>query len=96
VNCRKNVRPEVAKFFDGVFLCGNCCAIAERVESRLSNELKMLQLLLREAIRVAACEQKLHLSDTGLAPDASKKEVLEAIVQLAERKEARKKEGSGA
>lgn len=90
VNCRKAVSATAAKFFDGVFLCENCHAIAHRIEERLGNELKMMQLMLHEAIRVACCEQKLHLSERGVTDGASKKDVLEAIVTLAERKQARK------
>lgn len=90
MNCREAVTQENAKFFDGVFLCPNCHAIAMRVEERLGTELRMMQIMLHEAIRVSCCEGKLHLANTGIAPDASKKDVLEAIVQLAEQKEARK------
>jgi hypothetical protein len=96
VNCRQKVGQVNAKFFDGVFLCPSCHGVALRVEERLTSELKMLLVMLREAIRVAACDGKLHLSDTGIAPEASKKDVLEAVLQLTERKEARKKVVPGA
>lgn len=94
VNCRKAVGQKDAKFFDGVFLCPNCEAIARRVEERLGNELRMMQTMLHESIRVACCEGRLHLSESVATKDVSKKEVLEAIVQLSAMKEVRK-QGEG-
>jgi hypothetical protein len=90
VNCRQTVGQKDAKFFDGVFLCPNCHAIAQRVEDRLSSELKMMHVMLHESIRVACCEGRLHLSSQTIGPDASKKDVLEAIIQLTSLKQARK------
>ncbi len=86
VNCNQPVQQQDAKFFHGVFVCGTCHIMAERLYSRANQELKNLLLMLQESIRIALIESRLQFRE-GVDVSLSKKEVLEAIVQLQEMKE---------
>jgi hypothetical protein len=88
LNCQKPVQAAEAKIFAGTFVCPVCFAIATRMEDRLNGELKRLLLMTREAIRISIVERKLALGPADAARDLSKKEVLEAIIQLQDRAEA--------
>lgn len=86
VNCKQPVEPQDAKFFHSVFICGTCHTMAERLYSRASQELKNLLLMLQESIRISLIEGRLQFRE-GIDMGLSKKEVLEAIVQLQEMKD---------
>jgi hypothetical protein len=83
LNCQKETDSSAAKIFAGCYVCPTCYEIAARMEARISGELKRMQTMLREAIRVSIVERRLVLGPNDAAsPDLSKKEVLEAIIQL--------------
>jgi hypothetical protein len=83
LNCQKQVEATAAKIFAGCYVCPTCFEIASRMEARLEGELKRMLVMLREAIRVSIVERRLVLGPNDAAsPDLSKKEVLEAIIQL--------------
>lgn len=84
MNCKEGVGPDEGRLFAEVFVCTTCFAMAERVHSRCLQELKMLQMVLREAIRVALVEGRLQFP-TGPDVEVSKRDVLQAILQLTEK-----------
>jgi hypothetical protein len=88
LNCQKPVQATEARIFAGTFVCPACFAIATRMEARLTSELKRLLLMTREAIRISIVERRLVLGPADEARDLSKKEVLEAIIQLQDRADA--------
>jgi len=88
MNCQKPVEPSSAKTFAGVFVCPVCFLTAERLEQRATQELKALLTMQREAIRIALIERRLVLGPAEPLRDLSKKEVLEQVLQLAEKANA--------
>lgn len=90
VSCKQLTPQNSAEFFDGVLLCKSCHDVAKRIEERCTKELKMMMVMLHEAIRNAACEGKLHLQELPDIREPSKKDVLESIVQLAHRRKEKK------
>jgi len=87
LNCNAEVPADQGQFFAAVFVCASCFSMASRLHERSMHELQMLQTMLREAIRLSLLEGRLRLSG---APDqeVSKRDVLRAIVQLAEDRNA--------
>lgn len=89
LNCKCAVEPNDAKIFNGAFVCPTCNTMAERLYARSRQELTDLLVMLKEGIRIAIIEGRLQFRE-GAEGDASKKEVLEAIVRLQEMSDARK------
>ena len=94
LNCKKPVAPAEAKTYAGVFVCPDCFATAERLEQRGSEQLKWLLTVQREAIRLALIDGRLHLGPTDLAEGPSKREVLEQVLNLAEKVHASSSPGT--
>jgi hypothetical protein len=88
-NCHKDVAPEDAKIYSAVFVCPDCNTIALRFEERIMKELKSLQLIARESIRIALVKGELILGKANPVQDLSKKEVLESIIKMSEAKDVR-------
>jgi hypothetical protein len=82
LNCQKQVGANAGKIFAGCFVCPTCFEVASRMETRLEGELKRMLVMLRESIRIAIVERRLVLGPADAARDLSKKEVLEAIIEL--------------
>lgn len=82
LNCQKQVAQTEAKIFAACYVCPTCFEIATRIESRLTAELQRMLHMLREEIRISIVERRLVLGPADAARDLSKKEVLEAIIQL--------------
>lgn len=89
MNCKQPVGENEAKFFHGTFVCGTCFTIAERFYSRAHKELNDLLVMLKEGLRLAIIDGRLQFKE-GSGVELSKREVLEAIVQLQEMNDARK------
>ena len=93
LNCKAKVEPDVAKFFEGVFVCATCAELAERFYARGKKELQQLLVMQKEAIRIALVEGTFHF---GSEPDqdVTKTDLLRAIVQLEEvRRATRRRAG---
>lgn len=90
-NCHKDVAPEDAKIYAAVFVCPDCNTIAMRFEERIMKELKNLQLIARESIRIALVKGELILGKANPLQDLSKKEVLESIIKMSEAKDVHDK-----
>ena len=90
-NCHKDVAPEDAKIYSAVFVCPDCNTIAMRFEERIMKELRSLQLIARESIRIALVKGELILGKSNPVQDLSKKEVLESIIKMSEAKDAHDK-----
>ena len=86
LNCGKGVKPEEAKLFAEVFLCSACYTQAEHFWLRLDRELRSLLVLAKDAIRVSLLQGKFSFPESG-PREVSKREVLEAILTMEERKE---------
>ena len=95
LNCKKDVTPDVAKIYSGVFLCPDCFFVASRFEERITSELKSLLLIAREAIRIAAVKGELRFSPAESMADLSKKEVLESILKMSEMKDVHDRTARG-
>jgi hypothetical protein len=88
LNCQTPTQPDAAKLFAEVFVCPRCYELAERAEQRCVADLRRLQLMVREAIRVALVEGKLHPGVASLE-ELPKAELLREIVRLSEKKDGR-------
>jgi len=88
MNCHASVSPDTAKFFGATFVCPSCYKLADALFRRGNKELKKLQALLHETIRIALTEGRLHLED-GEIENASLQKVMTTIVQLESKKPCR-------
>lgn len=87
LNCKCEVGSDEAKIYAQVFLCPDCFRIAERLHQRGEQELKMMMLVLKESIRVAALRGELQFR--GMQPeDIPKEDLVSHLARLAA--EARK------
>lgn len=86
MNCRTPVQEKNGKVFAEVFVCPTCYTMAEHLHTRCEGELKRLLLLLRESIRVALVEGKLHYGPARPLEEVPKAELLKMIVELTEKK----------
>jgi recombinational DNA repair protein (RecF pathway) len=83
LNCQKPVDPTQAKIFAATFVCPTCFAVAARLKERLVEQLKYMVTALDETIRLAIIDHKLlSLIPTDSERATTKKEVLEAILQM--------------
>lgn len=89
LNCQKMVGGSDALIFEGVYCCPSCHAVASRALTRLEAELRSLLVLARESIRVSLIERRLHLPDKP-EEDISKTDLLQAIVELQQKRSQRK------
>lgn len=90
-NCKKPVAEPDVRWFGGgdsaaIFTCVECHELAQRVYARSHRVLTQLQTVLKESIRNALQDGKLHLGEVENVDTISKKELLEAIVRLQENK----------
>lgn len=93
VNCGADVNPDEAKFFGQIFVCPTCHSIAERLYTQGEKELKMLLLILHEAIRLSIVHKKLQFSPQQL-DDMKREDLLGHLQELAKEVRGQKKEGS--
>lgn len=89
LNCKADVTPDKAKLFAGVFVCETCHAMAERMYKRSEKELRDLQTMLLEGIRIALVEGRLQFAEDQ-NQELPKEDVLKAIVELQTLRDARK------
>ena len=87
LSCKEEVNPAEAKLFAQVLLCPLCFVIAERLYKKGESELRMMLLVLKESIRVAALKGELGFSLQNL-DDMDKQDLLTHQHELAT--EARK------
>lgn len=86
MNCKKEVLAAEAKLFAQVFVCPDCFTQAEHFWLRLDMELRYLQTMAKESIRLALVEGKFSFPE-GVASDISKRDVLQAIIEMHEARE---------
>lgn len=89
LNCKQPMRPEEAKLFAEVFVCPSCYAMAEHFWQRLTKELRQLQVMAKESIRVCLLEGKFHFPEGAAAQEVSKRAVLESILAMEEARTAK-------
>lgn len=83
-NCKKDA-GEQGKIFAEVYVCEDCYAQATHFYMRLEKELKHLQLMAKEAIRISLLEGTFRFPE-GTGSDTSKQAVLERIISMEERR----------
>jgi hypothetical protein len=88
-NCRKEL-TDTGKIYAEVLVCGDCFFIASRFEERILKELKALQLVAREAIRIGLVQHQLAFGQADPMRDLSKKEVLEQMLKMMEMRDAKR------
>jgi hypothetical protein len=89
-NCKKDVASDAGRIYAEVFVCGDCFFIASRFEERILKELKALQLVAREAIRIGLVQHQLSFGKADPMKDLSKKEVLEQMLKMMEMRDAKR------
>ena len=82
LSCKKDTAPDRAKVFAEVFLCPDCYLIAERLYRRGESELRMMLLVLKESIRLAALKGELQFN-FGQLEDIPKEDLLSHLAKLA-------------
>lgn len=91
MNCKADVQQGAGKFFAEVFVCESCQTLAQHFHERLERELKHLLVMAKESIRVALVQGKFIFPEAPVG-EPSKREVLESILQMNERRERTTKE----
>lgn len=82
LNCKRPVEASKAKMFDKVFVCETCYEMADRTYQRINMELKQLQMLAKEAIRVALVKGELHFAPAQLNT-IPREQLLRGVLQVA-------------
>jgi len=82
VNCSADVGTDEAKFYAQIFVCPKCYSIAERLYQRGEEELKMLLLVLHEAIRTSIVQGQLQFNPQQV-DDMKREDLLEHLQHLA-------------
>lgn len=82
MNCRAVTPSAEAKFFASVYLCADCHAQAQHFWDRLCSDLRHLQTMAQESIRLALVTGKFHFPEAGEQP--SRRAVLETILAMEE------------
>jgi len=83
LSCKKETPPDEAKVFAEVFLCSDCFLIAERLYRRGESELRMMLLVLKESIRLAALKGELQFN-FGKLEDLPKEDLMSHLAKLAD------------
>jgi len=83
LSCKEQVSPDEAKVFAEVFLCPKCYRIAERLYRKGESELRMMLLILKESIRVAALKGELQFSFEKL-DEMKREDLLSSLAKLAD------------
>ena len=83
LNCKEGVASDDVKLFAEVFLCTRCYYVAERLYLQGERELRMMLLVLKEAIRIAALKGELQFS-VQYIEDMPKADLLSHLAKLAE------------
>jgi len=87
MNCKAEILAGQSKIFAQVLLCEACSTSARSFYEKLDQELRHLQTIAKEAIRVMLVQGKFRLP-TAAGRELSKKEVLEEIVKMETVREA--------
>jgi hypothetical protein len=82
LSCKQEVPPADGKVFAEVFMCPSCFRIAERLLKSGDAELKMMLLVLKESIRVAALTQGLQYAEQYLG-DMPKEDLVSHLAKMA-------------
>ena len=82
LSCKQDVSPAESKLFAEVYLCSNCFTIAERLFRKGEAELRMMLLVLKESIRLAALKGQLQFSLQDL-DDMKKEDLVSHLAKLA-------------
>lgn len=91
VNCRKPVDSN-AKLFAEVFVCDDCFRIAETLFRRGEQELRMLLVVQKEAIRISLMRGELQFSSIQQVEDVSKKDLVTHLADLAQKVKSHKED----
>jgi len=86
MNCRKSTPADKAQLFAEVFLCEDCHTQVVHFWSRIDRELRSLQVMAKDAIRVCLLEGRFSFPE-GAGGEVSKREVLETILSMEEARE---------
>jgi hypothetical protein len=82
LNCKKPVDGKKAKLFAEVFLCVSCHSIAVRLYERGESELRMMLVVLKESVRLAALKGELQFA-VHHVDDMSKEDLMSRLARLA-------------
>lgn len=83
MNCRTPTAADEADLFAEVFLCKSCHTQAVHFWQRIDRELRSLQVMAKDAIRVCLLEGRFSFPE-GTGGEVSKREVLETILTMEE------------
>lgn len=86
MNCHKPTAAGEAELFAEVFVCGDCHTQAVHFWQRIDRELRSLQVMAKDAIRVCLLEGRFSFPE-GPVGEVSKREVLETILSMEEARE---------
>lgn len=90
VGCKREVSAGDGKLFAEVFVCDGCFLIASRLFERGQQELKMLLVVLKEAIRNEILQGRLQFQSADEVREVPKRDLITHLAELAEKARAQK------
>jgi hypothetical protein len=84
VNCRTEVDPDKAKVCFGVLVCESCDRVANRFFEQAQKELKVVLVLMKDAIRMGLTQGRLQFSMDG-EEIVTRQKLLAKLGELVER-----------
>lgn len=90
MNCKQPVATTDGKLFSEVFLCVSCHTQAKHFWEKLDKELRYLQVMAKESIRLALLEGKFNLPE-GPSGTPSRRDVLEEALRMEESRERKER-----
>lgn len=91
MNCDKELEKGEMKLFAQVCVCSGCAKTAERMLDRANEELKLVLVMMKEAIRVALLEKKLQFATPDQIRSMKKGDLLSKLGDLVEKAQERKR-----
>lgn len=85
VNCGEEVLSNEGKLYAEVYVCPDCYAVAERMTERAHRELKLVLVMMRDAIRLGLLQKKLRFRTPEELKNVNKADFLSELGELVEK-----------
>lgn len=89
MNCDAPIEQGEMKLFAQVCVCGSCYKMAERLYERANKELKLVLVMMKDAIRLSLLEKKLQFKTPDQIQSMKKADLLSRLGELVEQAQER-------
>jgi len=84
MNCKAGVSQQDGRFFAEVFVCPGCYRVAETLHNRAQQELKLVLVMMRDAIRLSLLQGQLQFKTPEQLSEAPSGEIVKQMASLVE------------